>query len=83
MQDETYIYHDTSCYQILEPEEVKILPENTLVYIAAMKNGVFLQQPQKHMVGKRFGRKVLYQMPFKKQFRNIGFFENRVYLLPI
>ncbi len=83
MQNEKYLYQDTAYYQILEPEEVKALPNNTLVYIVSMKNGVFLQQPQKHMIGERFGRKVLYQMPFKNKFRNIGLFKNRIYLLPI
>ncbi len=83
MQNEKYLYQDTAYYQILEPEEVKALPNNTLVYIVSMKNGVFLQQPQKHMIGERFGRKVLYQMPFKNKFQNIGLFKNRIYLLPI
>lgn len=75
-----HIYIGGIRYLELTAEEVKNLPEQTLVSIAELIDGKISGKVEQYVTGLRYRRPVLYKLPLMDTYKNIGTFADRMYL---
>lgn len=76
-----HIWHQGKRYRELPAKEVRELPKNTTVFVAATDPAGKIQSLEKYTLGYRFSRPVLFKMPFQDVFLNIGKYAGRRYLI--
>ena len=77
---EGHIWYQGKQYLELPAKEIRELQENTTVFVAAMDHSGKILSIEKYSLGYRFSRPVLYKMPFRNNFLNIGKYAGRRYL---
>ena len=75
------IFYNEIQYVEMTPDEIKTLPFEVIINVATVdRNTGCITGINEYVTGERFSRPVLYKMPFRDSFINIGRFKNRKYL---
>ena len=80
-ETENIFFYDRNKFVELTPDEVKNLPLEIIINVATINgNTGYITVIQEYVTGMRFNRPVLYKLPLRDSFINIGHFSNRKYL---
>ena len=69
-------------FRELTAKEVRDLPEDAAIFVAILDQEGRICALEKYSLEYRYKRPVLYRMPFRDTFFNIGTYAGRMYLIP-